>query len=350
MDIRKVAILVSRMDAETADLLMADLSDEQRESIRAAIAELNEVSAAELQVVAAELQEATAACEVDELYSDGALPLSPVRPLDVPPSLMATGHPHEDNLATVLRNASVESLLRVLRDEHPQTLAAVVSRLQPEDAAKFLAGLADVIRADVMRRVAEMDLTDSDVMADLSDEIASLVDSELSQVDGALVGRDAVKAILFAAKGEHRSRLIDSLSAGDLRLATQLGVAQERPKSTRTVPAEHADVMDNVVEWTFERVTTLDNAALANVVRSADFEVVLLALVGASPAQIERFLSGLTATESSRFRRRLSAIGPVRLRDIEFAQRQLTAVAQRACQAGSGYATSTRSKGLTLSV
>ena len=347
MDIRKVAILVSRMDSETAELLMADLSDEQRDLIRAAITELDGVSPAELQAVAAELQEATAECEVDELYSDGALPLSPVRPLDGPPGLMASSHPRQDSLATVLRNSSVESLLRVLRDEYPQTLAAVVSRLQPEDAAKFLAGLADVVRADVMRRVAEMDATDSDVMADVSDEIASLVDSELSQVDGALVGRDAVKAILFAAKGEHRNRLIDSLSVGDLRLATQLGVARERnPDAVVTDDGGGNDSQ----RWTFERVTSLDSTALANVVRSADFEVVLLALVGASPGQVERFLSGLSANESSRFRRRLSAIGPVRLRDIEFAQRQLTAVAQRAYQGGKGCASSSRSKGLTLSV
>lgn len=357
MELRRIAILVSQMDDETAEMLLADLPRERQANIRAAVAELSDVGDEELAAVAKELHEVAIANEVDELCGEHGLPLSPVVPLDsVPHVPMSYGG---DRLAEVVGASSVERLLSVLQEEYPQTLAAVAAKLSPEDAAKFLNGLSDSVRADVICRVAELGSTDDDVMRELSDEIASRLDAELTRVDGSLAGRDAVKAILFASKGDQRNRLIASLSAGEPRLATQLGVAPdssspEQPPLGGETGGETSGGERSSETWTFERVLELGPRTLANVVRSAAFEVVLLALVGASPSQAEHFLAGLSGAESSRFRRRLSAVGPVRLRDIELAQRQLVLVAQRVAAQRSGgddiQEGAKCAKGLTLSV
>ena len=363
MELRRIAILISQMDSETADMLLADLPAEQRTKIMSAVESLTDVTDSELAAVAQELQEVAVADEVDDLCGEHGLPLSHTVSLDRISQLpMSFG---EDGLTTVIRASSVERLLSVLHEEYPQTLAAVAARLSPEDAAKFLSGLADSVRADVIGRIAALESTDEDVVRELAEEIASRLDAELTRVDGSLVGRDAVKAILFASKGDQRNRLIKSLTTGEPRLAVQLGVAPtgdvadepkvsephasdpptNDPSATRTVDQESPLEQ----HWTFERVLRLPPKVLANVVRSAAFEVVLLALVGTSPAQSEHFLCGLPASESSRFRRRLSAVGPVRLRDIEVAQRQLTHAAQRVV-AGSAPQVKTGRKGITLSV
>ena len=249
-------------------------------------------------------------------------------------------------MTAVLRKMSGEALHRALRYEYPQTLAVIVSRMPPDEAAKFLAELTESQRADVMRRIADMDSTDKDVVEDVCAELSRLVDTELSEIDGSLVGRDAVKAILFAAQGEHRSQLIASISAGDPRLAVQLGVTDEATSAPCAIkPNGRTPDQD----CSFDRFLSLDAQQLARVIRSADTEIVLLALIGTSPDQIDHVLSGLHASEGSSIRRRLSAIGPVRLRDIEYAQLELVQVAQRMHRDGSECGTS-RAQGLTLSV
>jgi flagellar motor switch protein FliG len=282
----------------------------------------------------------------EEMFPDEMLLLSRLPSGDGSRRLCVSNSEARDNLSAVLRKTSGEALHRVLRDEYPQTLAVIVSRMPPDEAAKFLAELTESQRADVMRRIADMDSTDKDVVEDVCAELTHLVDTELSEMDGSLVGRDAVKAILFAAQGEHRSQLIASLSAGDPRLAVQLGVTAEVADAPCVI---EPNVRTSGQDWSFERFLSLDAPQLARVIRSADTEIVLLALIGASPDQIDHVLAGLHASEGSSIRRRLSAIGPVRLRDIEYAQLELVQVAQRMHRGRSESGTS-RAQGLTLSV
>lgn len=343
MDIRKIAILVSRLSEEAAESVLADLSAERREDIRQAVTALTDVSADELQDVAAELLASANAESTNEIFP--AEMLSPIPTGDASRCLRVSNDQTRDVLSAVLRKTSGEALHRVLRDEYPQTLAVIVARMPPSEAAKFLAELTDSQRADIMRRVADMDSTDNDVVEDVCAELSQLVDTELSEIDGSLVGRDAVKAILFAAQGEHRSQLISSLSAGDPRLAVQLGVTAE-VDSAPYLRKTNGHTPDN---WNFERFLNLNARQVARVIRSADTEIVLMALIGAGPDQIDHVLSGLHASEGSSIRRRLSAIGPVRLRDIEYAQTELVQVAQRMHRDGSA-AGSSRAQGLTLSV
>ena len=335
------------MDEESTEALLADLSAEQREDIRQAVSALTDVSADEVQDVSAELLMASTNTETaDEMFPAEVLSLSPISTGDASHCLPVSNNDTRDVLGAVLQKTSGEALHRVLRDEYPQTLAVIVSRMPPDEAAKFLAELNESKRADVMRRIADMDSTDIDVVEDVCAELSHLVDTELSEIDGSLVGRDAVKAILFAARGEHRSQLIASIAAGDPRLAVQLGVTAE----AGTLPhAIRPNGGTSSQHWNFDRFLSLEARLLAPVIRSADTEIVLLALIGASPDQIDHVLSGLHASEGSSIRRHLSAIGPVRLRDIEYAQMELVQSAQRMHRDGSECGSS-RAQGLTLSV
>jgi flagellar motor switch protein FliG len=339
------------MDEESAESLLADLSAEQRLQIQQAVDALTDVSSREEHDVAAELLlltddvESTADGNV-ELFPAEMLSLPPVQTREASGCLRASSNDTRDALSAALRKTSGESLCCVLRDEYPQTLAIIVSRMPPDEAAKFLAGLSACQRADIMRRIADMDSMDKDVVEDVCAELSHLVDTKLSEIDGSLVGRDAVKAILFAAQGEQRTRLIESLSAGDPRLAVQLGLTAETTSIPNVSEPQSAGADQH---WSFDRFLKLGPQQLARVVRSADTEIVLLALIGASPDQIDRVLSGLHANEGSSIRRRLSAIGPVRLRDIEYAQLELVQVAQRMHREGNKAGFS-RSQGLRLSV
>ncbi len=346
MDTRKIAILISRMDEESAASLLADLPQEQRLRIQAAVDGLADVSPREEQDVAAELLHLTDEAESNaEIFPAEVLPLPAVQTAQTSGCLRVANEGARDALSAALRKTSGEALGCVLRDEYPQTLAIIVARMPPDEAAKLLAGLSASQRADIMRRIADMDSIDTDVVEDVCAELSHLVDTKLSEIDGSLVGRDAVKAILFAAQGDERKRLIASLSAGDPRLAVQLGLTAETPNAPAASKPLRAGADHR---WSFDRFLKLDPHQLARVVRSADTEIVLLALIGASPDQIDHVLSGLHSHEGSSIRRRLSAIGPVRLRDIEYAQAELVQVAERMHREGNAAGFS-RARGLRLS-
>ena len=126
MDIRKIAILISRMDEESTESLLADVSVERREDIRNAVNALTGVSADEVQDVAAELLLASGE-SADEMFPEEMLSLSPIPTGDASRCLRVSNNEARDVLNAVLRKMSGEALHRVLRYEYPQTLAVIVS-------------------------------------------------------------------------------------------------------------------------------------------------------------------------------------------------------------------------------
>jgi hypothetical protein len=91
---------------------------------------------------------------------------------------------------------------------------------------------------------------------------------------------------------------------------------------------------DEELELAFDDLAQLDDPSLAEVLRSADPQVVLLALTGASPDLVGRIRRRLPSREAKALKRKLEQIGPVRLRDVEHAQQQLARLASRLAARG----------------
>ena len=131
-----------------------------------------------------------------------------------------------------------------------------------------------------------------------------------------VAGLAAVAGILQAADGRTGMQILDNLAAHDHALAERLG------------PQPLA----------FDDLADADERVLAAVVRSADRNVLATALVGAAPELVDRVLGELPPAEAAQARRQLDHPGPLRLRDVEEARRQIARLAQREMLSPAGIA------------
>ena len=210
-----------------------------------------------------------------------------------------------------LDEANTVSLARFLEREHPQTVAVVVSHLPREQAAEVLSLLPATLQGDVMLRLAQLDETDPEILAEIERGIYSWFRQQLPTARPRAAGMETLRKILAAADERSKGTILRNLAHRDRNLAGRLS---ESPAARR---------------MTFADVEQLDERMLAAVLRQAGFEVLELALAGAGNEFFRRALSVLPVYEARRLQENLDRLGPTRLSDVEQAQQELAAIAER---------------------
>jgi flagellar motor switch protein FliG len=228
-------------------------------------------------------------------------------------SLELSGSDHEESVAKrptptfdFLHDAPNEDLRELLKGERPQTVAVVVSHLPSQRAAEVLAILPDALQADVVRRLARLDETDAEVLADVEKTLERRFRRRLQPDAGRLAGVGAVKGILDDASPDHRRSLLSSLARQDPNLASRL---------TRSTV-------------TFADLATLTDVALRTLCETADHEALVVALAGGELDFTRRIASVLPRMRASKLQSAIDSLGPTRLSDVELAQEEVVHTAR----------------------
>lgn len=224
--LRKVAVLVSSLDRDTADALLDQMPDEQAARIRQMILGIDTISDSETHVAIQEflhLDNETASAA--ELYEDASLklPLS----LDTPsrPSSMAKNP--KRTLSDHLVCATDGLLADVLRDEQAQTIAVVLSHVPAERASEIVAMLSIEKQADVLQRMVEADRLSVTLDDTIAEEFETWLIGRLESAKqrSELVSR--LSKIVGAAPAETRRRILANLATSDIELSRDLGYVEE---------------------------------------------------------------------------------------------------------------------------
>ena len=170
-----------------------------------------------------------------------------------------------------LREAEADKLSRVLAGERPQTIALVLSHLPPQQAGSVLARLQPALQAEVVRRLVNLEETAPEILREVEEALESRLSEQVQMQRRRVAGLTAVAGILQAADGRTGMQILDNLAVHDHVLAERL-----RPQ-----PLAFDDLAD------------ADRSVLAAVVRSADWNVLAMALVGAAPELLDRVLGEL---------------------------------------------------------
>jgi flagellar motor switch protein FliG len=203
--LRKAAILLlSLSDEQTAELL-AKLTPRQAQMVSAQIARLDRPSGAEQQAIIRELAAANSntADEIELNAGAGALSFSPLPFID-------------------LQNVKPEDLLQSIRDEHPQTIALVLSHLPPAQAAWIIQSLPLETAITVIRRVASLAPTSPDVIQEVERALASRIAKLPSQSSSKTGGASSVAEILSAVDETTEQALLESLAQADPALVEKI--------------------------------------------------------------------------------------------------------------------------------
>lgn len=358
--LRKAAVLISALDEAAAEALLDQMGAEQAAKVRSSLVALDDISAAEQQQVLAEFlgaQGVSAALGAGR-HDDVSLEIDPAleAAAALAPSLPARLPSFRDEQRVestwdFLLDVDPERVARLLRQEPPQVIAAVVGQLPAEHAGSLLENLPAELATEVLERMADLHELSPEVVADLAKELRQKLSPQGRASASTSFGH--LTAVLAAMDFRQRQRVILQLSHRNASLLGRLGLStpaqgvgnqtvrqvaafRYRLERGNGVPAQHqaAEHRGHASLVHFDDFVQLSDAAIRAVFAAAHPDIVLLALTAADERLTERILRQLPSRERAVLQSRLQQPGPLRLREIERAERELAEIASRLAQAG----------------
>lgn len=205
----------------------------------------------------------------------------------------------------VLQNVDTNQLLAFLQKEHPQTIALVLTQLNPVQAANVLTDLSPQLQVDVMYRLAQMERVSPETINAVERVLESRIDftSSASKLGGIQTAADILNLV-----GQRFEKNI---------LA---GIAKENPD----LAAEIKNLM-----FVFEDMINLDDRSIQKVLREVDNKELALGLKAASEELKSKILANMSRRAAEMVEEELSYMGPVRLREVEEVQQRIIDVIRR---------------------
>jgi len=204
------------------------------------------------------------------------------------------------------------SIAELIRVEHPQVIAIVMSFLEPDQAARVLAEFPERLRGDVVMRIATLDGIQPTALQAL-DEILDRQFAGSSQAQSSVLGGiKAAASILNLSDGGVESRIMEQILAQDEELAQK--------------------IQDNM--FVFDNLKQVDDRGIQTLLREIASDQLLLALRGADDELKDKIFRNMSKRAAEMLREDLAAAAPARLVDVEAAQKEILAVARRLADAG----------------
>jgi len=204
-----------------------------------------------------------------------------------------------------LGNVNESVLANYLKNEYPQTVAVVLSKVRPDHAARVLAQLPETFAMEVVMRMLRMESVQKDVLDDVERTLRNEFMSNLARTSR----RDAHE--MMAEIFNNLDRSVES------RFLTAL---EERNRDS----AEKIKAL----MFTFDDLQKLDPAGIQLIIRSVDKARLPVALKGANDAVKDLFFSNMSERAAKMLREDMASMGPVRLRDVEEAQQAMVVLAK----------------------
>ncbi len=206
-----------------------------------------------------------------------------------------------------VRKTDPSQLLNFIQDEHPQTIALILSYLSAAQSALIISALPPDRQADVAKRIAVMDRTSPDIIKEvekvLESKLASLVNQDYTIVGGV----DAVVEILNTVDRGTEKHIMETLEIEEPELADEI-----RKKM-----------------FVFEDILLLDDRAIQRVLRDVDNSDLAIALKGSNEEVQNAIFNNLSKRLAVMIKEDMEFMGPVRMKDVEEAQQKIVNVIRK---------------------
>ncbi|MGP4040301.1 flagellar motor switch protein FliG [Gracilibacillus sp. D59] len=210
------------------------------------------------------------------------------------------------------RKAEPNQIINFIQNEHPQTIALVLSYLDSEQSAQILSELPQEMQADIAKRIAVMDSTSPEIISEVEQILERKLSTTVSQDYTQTGGIQAVVEVLNGVDRSTERTILDTLEIDDPELAEEIKKRM----------------------FVFEDIVTLDNRAIQRVIREVENDDLRLSLKVASDEVKEIVFNNMSTRMAETFKEEMEFMGPVRLRDVEEAQSRIVSVIRRLEEVG----------------
>jgi flagellar motor switch protein FliG len=305
--LEKSALFILALGEEYAARIFGHMNDDEIKDLSQVMANLGNVSSTLVEKLFVDFAEqmSSAGGTVGTLESTERLLLKVLDKNRVSNIMEDIRGPAGRTMWDKLANVNEAVLAAYLKNEYPQTVAVVVSKIKPDHAARVLSQLPESFAMEVITRMLRMESVQKDVIDDIERTLRNEFMSNLARTNR----RDS---------HEMMAEIFNNLDRGNE--AKFMSALEERSKDS----AEKIKAL----MFTFEDLGKLDGAAIQSIMRVADKSKLPTALKGASDSIKELFLSNMSERAGKLLKEDIASLGPVRLRDVEEAQAALVGTAK----------------------
>jgi flagellar motor switch protein FliG len=301
-DLHNAAVLLMTLPEEEASGLMAKLDPKQVEQVSIEIARTRTIAAEEQERAIKEFADANPAMG----GRGGGLELAKalIQKALGPNATAALNNIRQSIEATpfgFLRHVDSQNLLTYINDEHPQTIALILSHLPPSFGAEILAGLPEARRMPVVRRIATMGRTNPEIIREVEKGLERRMSSVMSQSFERAGGVEAVAEILNVSDRATERTLMDSLSQEDPELVEEI----------------------RRLMFVFEDIARFSDKDIQTVLKNVETGQWALALKGGSESLKEKILKNLSERASEMLREEMDYLGPAKRSAVEAKQQEI---------------------------
>ena len=218
-----------------------------------------------------------------------------------------------DRPIEILDWMDARSISELIIDEHPQIIALVISYLDFGLGADVLMLLPDEIQSDVIGRIATLETVQPDALRELEDVMQRKFKANTTLRATQVGGVKAAARIMNFTKQDMEARIMKELAKGDKLLMQGIQEAM----------------------FVFDNLLGSDDKSLQTLMRNVDTEDLVLALKGADEPLREKLFSCMSARAAANLADEMEALGPVRLTEVQEAQKRIINVARRLSDEGS---------------
>lgn len=206
-----------------------------------------------------------------------------------------------------VRKADASQLLSFIQDEHPQTIALILSYLPTAQAAAVVSSLPPEKQPDVARRIAMMDRTSPDVIQEVEDVLEKKLNSLVNQDYTIVGGVDSIVEILNTVDRGTEKHIMETLEIEEPELADEI-----RRKM-----------------FVFEDILLLDNRSIQRVLRDVDNNDLAMALKNVNEEVQNAVFTNLSKRLAAMIKEEMEFMGPVRVKDVEEAQQKVVNIIRK---------------------
>jgi flagellar motor switch protein FliG len=301
-DLHHAAVLLMTLPEEEAGSLMAKLDPKQAEQVSIEIARTRTIAADEQERVVKEFAESNPSMggrggglELAKTLIQKALGSNAAAALaNIRQSIEATPF-------GFLRHVDSQNILTYIIDEHPQTIALIMSHLPPNVGAEILAGLPEARRLSVVRRIATMGRTNPEIIREVEKGLERRMSSVMSQSFERAGGVEAVAEMLNVSDRATERALLDGLGQDDPDLVEQI----------------------RRLMFVFEDIGRFTDKDIQTMLKNVETSQWAMALKGASDTLRDKILKNMSERAADTLREEIEFLGPTKRSAVEAKQQEI---------------------------
>lgn len=312
---QKAAVFLIAVGSEVSSEIFKHLREDEIEQITFEIARLDKITPEDKEKVLVEFNELMMA---QEFISNGGIDfargllekaLGNQKAIDIINRLTSSLQVRPFDF---IRRTDPQHLLNLIQNEHPQTIALILSYLDPQKASNTLSNLPHTIQAEVAKRIATMDRVSPDVLREVERVLERKLSTLASEDYTSAGGIDSVVEILNLVDRGTEKTIIEALEEEDPELAEEIKKRM----------------------FVFEDIVLLDDRAIQKVMREVDNSDLAKALKSVDTEVQEKIFKNMSKRAANLLREDMDFMGPIRIKDVEDAQQKIVNIIRKLEDAG----------------